>query len=236
MARLNLVVMDSFKLLFTPMASRMFARGDRDGIDQLYWRNATWIAVLTFPVFAVCFSLAKPLTVMLFGQRYADSGILLAVLSVGCYLNSSFGFNALTLRVYGKVKNIFVNDVMTALVAILLNLALVPKYGALGGAVATSTTLVVQNVLNQISLVRIGAVQLIDWTYARAYGLIMSTAAGLLTLQLVLESPLHIGLLYAALASLFVVRMNIEILDIKTNFPELLRFAPVRRLIGTPGE
>ena len=70
-AHLNQVVMASFALLFTPVAARMFARNDREGINNLYWQTAIWIAVLTFPIFALTFSLAAPVTETLYGSRYA---------------------------------------------------------------------------------------------------------------------------------------------------------------------
>ena len=68
-ARPDMIVMGSFTLLFTPVAARLFARGDLR-IGHLYWQTAAWIAVLSFPVFAVTFSLSQPLTIMLFGERY----------------------------------------------------------------------------------------------------------------------------------------------------------------------
>src|SRR5690606_9107299 len=37
-AGLNLMVMQSFKYLFTPEAARLFARQDSQGINDLYWR------------------------------------------------------------------------------------------------------------------------------------------------------------------------------------------------------
>ncbi|MGH3035465.1 MAG: oligosaccharide flippase family protein, partial [Gaiellaceae bacterium] len=101
-AHLNQVVMASFALLFTPLAARMFARNDREGINNLYWQTAIWIAVLSFPVFALTFSLAQPLTETLFGSRYADSATFLTLLSVGYYFNAALGFNGLTLKVYGR--------------------------------------------------------------------------------------------------------------------------------------
>ena len=52
-AKLNLLVMTSFSLLFTPQAARFFARGDKAGINNLYWRTAAWTAVFSFPVFAM---------------------------------------------------------------------------------------------------------------------------------------------------------------------------------------
>ncbi len=41
-ARFNQLILTSFALLFTPAAARLFARGDREGINNLYWQNAVW--------------------------------------------------------------------------------------------------------------------------------------------------------------------------------------------------
>ena len=62
-ARLNQIVLQSFALLFTPAAARLFARDDREGINTLYWQNAAWMAIFSFPIFALTFSLAGPITV-----------------------------------------------------------------------------------------------------------------------------------------------------------------------------
>src|SRR5882762_380357 len=50
-AMLNMIVYQNFAYLFTPLASRMFVRNDREGINQLYWQTAVWIAVISFPIF-----------------------------------------------------------------------------------------------------------------------------------------------------------------------------------------
>ncbi|MGH7150525.1 MAG: oligosaccharide flippase family protein, partial [Planctomycetota bacterium] len=67
-AGLNLVVLQSMKLLYVPAASRLFARGDHAAIDHLFWQTAVWISVATFPVLAACTALAEPVTVALFGD------------------------------------------------------------------------------------------------------------------------------------------------------------------------
>ena len=76
-AKLNLLVMTSFALLFTPAAARLFARGDKKGINELYWSTAVWIAVFSFPVFALTFPAAGAVTTALFGQQYASSAPIL---------------------------------------------------------------------------------------------------------------------------------------------------------------
>ena len=136
-AQLNQLVMSSFTLLFTPLAARMFAREDREGINELYWQTAIWIAVLSFPLFALTFSLAEPVTSTLFGERYEGSGVYLSLLSLGYYFNAALGFNGLTLKVYGRLRYIVTINILAALVNLGLNFILIPRYGALGAAIGT---------------------------------------------------------------------------------------------------
>src|SRR5262245_7103643 len=107
-AGLNLVVLQSMKLLYVPAATRLFARGDHAAIDHLFWQTAMWISIATFPVLAACTVIADPVTVTLFGERYAGAGASLAVLGAGNYINAAMGLNAFTLQVYGRVRSVAV--------------------------------------------------------------------------------------------------------------------------------
>jgi O-antigen/teichoic acid export membrane protein len=235
-ARLNLIVFESFKLLFVPTAARLLARQDRSAISQLYWATTAWIATLTFPVFAVSFALAQPVTVLLFGPQYSDSGVILAILSLGMYLNAAFGFNALTIRVLGNVRYIVAIDLLSAILALGMNLLLIPRYGAFGGALVTCGTLIVHNVLNQCVLVALGGVQRIPLRYVKVHLTIILAAGSLLLIEQIFAPPIPIGLVLAALGSLLVLRLNATSLDVATTFPELRRLAPLRHVLGFQGD
>ena len=68
-ADVNLLVFQSFRYLFTPLAARLYSRQDQPGLNDLYWKTAVWITVFSFPVFAATFALARPVTIYLFGER-----------------------------------------------------------------------------------------------------------------------------------------------------------------------
>src|SRR3954451_4480775 len=73
-SRLNTAVLGAFVPLFLPLAARLFERRDIRGLREAYWHTGAFVPVLTFPIFALTGPLAPSLTVVLFGQRYADSG------------------------------------------------------------------------------------------------------------------------------------------------------------------
>jgi O-antigen/teichoic acid export membrane protein len=234
-ARLNEVVTESFRLLFTPAAARFFARDDRASMEELYWQTAAWVALLSFPLFAVTFFLAEPLSVFLFGQPYAGAGKVLAILSLGYFFHAAMGFNTLTLRVFGSVRSIVSIDLLTASVSLMLTAVVVPLYGAVGAALAMGGTLVIQNVLYQWVLARVTGISALPVGYRRAYSSVLMTVLGLQVIEVFLDVPLMTGLVLSAIASTLVFWLNRDLLDVRRTFPEILRVPFVRQLLGAPG-
>lgn len=228
-ARFNQLILTSFALLFTPAAARLFARDDREGINNLYWQNAVWVAIISFPIFAITFSLAQPVTELVF-PKYAESGVIMALLSLGYYVNAATGQNGLALKVIGKLRYIVIIDIVAAVINLAVNLVLIPRFGAYGAAFGTTGTLILFNILKQIGLRGTG-IKVFDMQYARVYGVIIIAALGLLAVQSLLSLPVFASFIVAALVSLAVLVLNRKALRLEQTFPELLRFAPVRWLL-----
>ena len=231
-AHANYLIFTSFTLLFTPLASRLFARGDRQGIARLYWSTAIWMAVFTFPIFVLTTSLSGPVTVGLFGSRYQDSSTYLALLSIGYYFGASLGFNGLTLKVIGRLRYIVGINVLAAVTNVALNLVLIPRYGALGAACGTAGTLVLHNILKQSGL-RLGSgISVFEWRYLRVYVSIVAGAVALWGVQQLLDPNFVISVVLAGLVSAAIFRVGRTELEIGTVFPELLRLPLLGRLFG----
>jgi O-antigen/teichoic acid export membrane protein len=232
LARQNLLIYQTFGFLFVPVASRFFARGQHERLREMYWQTSAWIAVATFPALALSVALAQPVTTFLFTDAYADSAIVLAVLSVGHYISAALGFNALTLRVQGSVRFIVTVDVLSAIVSLGSSVILIREFGALGAGIAISATLIVQNLLYQAGLVRtaIGLPNAAQWW---AFGSVGVGIVALIAFQLVLQPPLVVGVVVAGLVSLALVGVNRHALQVGLYFPELMRIPVVRLLFGS---
>jgi len=230
---LNTTVIQTFALLFMPTMARMYASEDQESMDNLYWQSAVWIAVISFPIFLLTFSLAQPLTLLLFGERYAQSGGIMAVLAFGYYFNAALGFNADTLRIYGRLRYTVIIDFVATFISVGLNLILIPRYGVMGAAIGTCGTLVLYNILNHIGLKFATKINLFAWRYIRVYLSIILGTLGLAALQIWLALPIYIGILLAGIISLVVLLLNRDVLNIEHTFPELLRFRLVQFLFAT---
>jgi len=227
-AALNMTVMGSFSLLYTPLASRLFARGDYEAINALYWKTTVWMLVLSLPVFLVTFSTATPLTVLLYGARYQASGRVLAVLSLGYFFNIALGLNTQTLRVFGIVRYILIVNLLSVIAGSLATILMIPRFGAIGAAVGTSGTLIVRNIFTHAGLKMGSKIRLFDGKYLRLYLLITATAAGLLVLQTITSENVYLSLTFAVFLSVLVFVLSTDNLELKETFPELLEIEPIR--------
>ncbi len=230
-ARLNLVVITSFTFLFTPLASRMLARSDKESINCLYWTSCIWVAVLTLPLLLITSVFAEPLTLFMLGDRYASSSVILTLLAIGFFADAAFGFAVQTLRVHAKLRYILLTDVTSILWALGLLFYLIPRYGATGAAISAASTMVFQNVSHMFWMRRTTGYGAINWRYAKVYIGIAGVVAILLAIQLTFHPPLAVDLVLIAIASLVLVYANRELLEADRIFPELLRLPIVGRML-----
>jgi O-antigen/teichoic acid export membrane protein len=232
-AGMCLLVFQNAKILFRPHAARLLARGDEAGLGELYWRSAAWMTIVTFPIFAVCFFLAGPLTLAMFGENYAKAGVLLAILAAGNFFNAALGMNTFTLQVHARVRIILLINAVSGLTGLALCLCLIPRYGALGGAASTTAAIVVRNLLYQAGLIATTSIGLFPRAVLKVYGSVLSAVALLAALRLVTDDPVVVASAVLA-AALLLPWFNRRFLDIAGTFPELARIPLLARILRAP--
>jgi O-antigen/teichoic acid export membrane protein len=116
------------------------------------------------------------------------------------------------------------NDFVAMLVSLGLCLFLIPRYGAVGAALATALALIVYNVLNQIGLKYVSKINIFHPRYLWVYLSISLTSFGLGILQFLFSLPIYVGIGLAGLISLMLIYTNRKILNVAQVFPELMRF------------
>lgn len=232
-AGLNLLVYQSFKYLYTPLASRFVERKEVGKLNDLYWQTAIWISVITFPIFATTVSLAEPFTVLMLGEPYAGTGVILAILAFGEYFNAAFGYNSYTLQVYGKVKYIVGIDILTAVLSVGLNVLLIQQFGAIGAAIGTTSVLVIYNTLNHAGLMMGTGIQLFKWQNLQVYAGIAGATSGLMILEATVNPPLYVGIFLVVVLSLALLLANRRRLQVERFFPEILKIPVVGKLLAS---
>jgi O-antigen/teichoic acid export membrane protein len=245
LARINQVVGATFATLYIPIAARLFARDDRAGLTELYWQTAVWMALVCFPIFTMTFAFARPMTALVYGERYLDSAPILALLALGYFFQTAIGFNALTLRVHKRLGFLMLTDLAAVVLQVGLSILLFPRLGAVGAAVATLTTLVVHALLIQGGLRRYGVTGAASGGHLRIYaatagaGLLLAAAGWLLPAEQLagwrLPAVVILAGVTACLATLGLLRIGRDVIKIDQLFPELTRLPVISTLLRLSG-
>ena len=153
---------------------------------------------------------------------------------LGCpvTVNAALGMNGYTLQVYARVRIVVTNSVIAALLGLGLNLWLIPVYGAIGAAWATSGAIIVHNLLNQAGLHFGTGVDVFRAQGLKLYGSILLATLGLVVLRAGFELQLIPLIVLVAIVFLVLLRINRSELNIANAFPELARVPGFRFLLA----
>ncbi len=231
-AVLSTVIQAAFTPLFMPSASRLFAQGDAKGMNHLFWHSALWMGVLAFPIFVATSSFAQPFTMFLYGTRYAVSAPIMAILSVGNFVYAIFGSNAVMLKAMGRVRLMVILNIVSPIASVLLNLLLIPHYGAIGAAVGTSAGLILSCLLRQLGLRRGSGISFFEMRYAPYFLVLGSNFIALSAIQLVAHCNFYVAMILTLADSVLVLWLVRKQLRIGDTFPEILRLPLVGRFLA----
>ena len=125
-----------------PRFSGYFAKGDNAGIRQLLTQSRLWTVVPSLAGAVVLLAIGKPL-LWLFGPDFTVGYPVMLVLVVGILARAAAGPTEGVLVVTGY-QNLAAGILSASVVInVVLNLVLIPRYGLVGAAWATSITYVV---------------------------------------------------------------------------------------------
>ncbi len=233
---LVLVITESFKFLYLPLASRLCERGDIPGMTSHYWRSFRWIVVFSFPVASLLFLFAPLITTTLFGERYADSAVLLMAMVPFQYCAAALGLNHYTITALGRGRFMLLSNLLALVIALVTAFTLIPPYGALGAALSVSLSLLAHQLIQLIGLRGTGILRFDRPTFS----LFAQTVSVFLALasarQFIAQSTLMAAMTALLLVAAFLVilRVNRNVLQIGTTFPELTRLPIARWFVGVP--
>jgi len=202
----------------------LFAQKNTALLGEIQSHVTLWVTVLSYPVFAACISLSEPLTVLLLGERYASAAPILAILAVGYFFQAALGLNRQSLRALGKVRVLLYIEIVATIIAVITALMLVPKFGAIGAAIATTATVILYSIMNTIAWWRFTGDNPLPWLYARVYLLAAACALGLwLVKPLTGIDSILLSFLLVGITSLIVILSCWKLLRFSEIFPEAIR-------------
>jgi O-antigen/teichoic acid export membrane protein len=123
-------------LIYLPVASGLYAQGSMPELRRNFSLLTKWLVSATLPLFLILFLFPETVLGFLFGASYTSAATALRILSLGIIINNFFGPIQPTLVVMGKVRFVMWATLVTALLNVGLNFALIPPLGIEGAAIA----------------------------------------------------------------------------------------------------
>jgi O-antigen/teichoic acid export membrane protein len=140
------IVLSSVNSVLAPQMSKYFSSGNMETLKENIKRGTRLIFIITFPMI-LALAIFPNFVLGFFGEDYKVAKTALIILLVGQVINALCGSVGIYLNMTGKQK-IFQRILIFALsLNIILNFILIPKIGMIGAAIATSTSMILWNLI-----------------------------------------------------------------------------------------
>ena len=138
------VALQSVNQILSPTIAELYAAGKHALLQRLYSTLTRLVVTLTLPLALTFMFVARPL-MEIFGPAFAAGAIVLIIGTLGQVINCAVGSVGYLLLMSGHQKQMVQIQITNAVLMIALSLALVPRIGIAGGAVAAAASVAVTN-------------------------------------------------------------------------------------------
>ncbi|MEV0715085.1 polysaccharide biosynthesis C-terminal domain-containing protein [Asanoa sp. NPDC050611] len=129
-----------------PRLAEALAVKDRTAANTLYQTATGWLMLLTWPLYLLVLTYA-PAYLGIFGPAFREGASIVAVLALAMLVATGCGMVDIVLSMAGRTSWNLGNVLVALGLTIALDLALIPRLGALGAAIGLASAVVANNML-----------------------------------------------------------------------------------------
>jgi len=132
--------------ILAPKFAAMHRQGDLDGLKRLVRSSSRMLTLFAVPM-AIAVAISAEWILTIFGAEFKDGVIVLDILLIGVVMNAATGAVAELLMMSGFEKSVSRVVAISSLITVAIAMIMIPKYGLIGAAIATSIGMSTQNLL-----------------------------------------------------------------------------------------
>lgn len=152
-AILTTFVLIAVNSIAAPKFSELYSQGNMQELEKTA-RGATVLLIVASLPLVIPLIVAPSWILSIFGREFTGGSTFLVILVIGQFVNVATGSVGYLLMMTGR-ETVMRNVVTVAGIAnIVLNLILIPYYGGVGAAIATGSSIVIQNILAALFVYR----------------------------------------------------------------------------------
>ncbi|AGB02449.1 membrane protein involved in the export of O-antigen and teichoic acid [Methanoregula formicica SMSP] len=143
LAQILVLIPGAIQTVTNPVIASLYGKGDIEGVRRVFYSTLKKSFLLTAGSAIVIAVFGPYVIILLFGDIFLASYIPLLILLSGYAIGASFAAVGTTLSSIGKVQVSFYVGVVGLVINIIINLLLIPIFGIVGAAMATSATIII---------------------------------------------------------------------------------------------
>jgi len=132
--------------IVAPKIAALYQNRDLHTLDRVIRRSAMLVLMIASPALLI-FLLVPGFVMSIFGSEFTASADLLRVLAVGQLVNIVTGSVGFVLLMTENLRSILITSILMLITVAGLSFLLVPQFGAMGAALATTGSLLVASII-----------------------------------------------------------------------------------------
>jgi O-antigen/teichoic acid export membrane protein len=145
-AELIAFVFNSVNMILAPTIASLYATAEIEKLQRVITLTTRAVLLFSLPV-AIFFIFFGNYFLSLFGQEFMRGHVSLCILSTGQMINVAMGSVGFLLVMTGHERKAAIGIGISAVLNILLNALLIPRWGIKGAATATASSMIIWKVL-----------------------------------------------------------------------------------------
>lgn len=145
----NLVIfgLQAINMVVAPRFSRLFTQNNMQELQTMVTRSSRAIMIIALPTVLVVVVFGRRILGIVFGEEYEVGYLPWVILALGQLFNAFFGSVSMLLNMTNNERQTIKGVAVAALANVALNAVLIPLYGTVGAAIATSISVVLWNLV-----------------------------------------------------------------------------------------
>lgn len=141
----TLLIYQSVGFMYIPEVSELYGDGDIVRADMIYTAMTKWVVLASIPFIITALLYPTPILTFIYSTQYTQASLPFVILVLGFLTHLFVGHNNNTLVAFGDTRELLAFDAGTVLTNLVLNLTLIPRFGIVGAAAATTLSYVLRN-------------------------------------------------------------------------------------------
>lgn len=153
-SRVNLLSIITYRSVQTsirPIIAELQSKNRWNDVGHLYQTSTRWALLVNIPMTLIMILFSEEI-LLIFGESFKEGGLALAILAVSEFVKVLTGMSGTIIDMSGLNRLKMVNTTIQVVLAVGLNVYLIPRWGLLGAAVAVFVSIAIMNVIRMVQV------------------------------------------------------------------------------------